>query len=265
MIQGAALLLSLVVLVISEETACTDLYPRNCRRWAKKGYCSVLKHRPALQTKCRRSCNFCEESTCFDLAGTSSCEEWLHLGLCAEGKVTEMCALTCGRCSSRDPAKCPSLSIEHGYFLSRGNLKKNNLKVEINGITTAGSVVKIGCDDGYQLMGNDKVRCLSNGVYDGKLGVCIRKNECEVPTYGITYNRIDRYFLVSEAMSLNSNVVSPGTYAILVCQNGRKQKSFCSSFGTWLPPLKDCDDDTAEWSRWYEDNTINARHIGGAA
>lgn len=261
MIQGAALLLSLVVLVVSEDTACTDLYPRSCRKWQRKGYCSIKKHRPALQTKCRRSCNFCEESTCFDLAGTTSCEEWLRLGLCTEGKVSEMCALTCGGCSSEDPAKCQTLSIEHGYFVSKGNSKKSgNLKMEINGVSTAGGEVRIQCEDGYQLMGNDKVRCLSHGVYDGKLGVCIRKNECEVPEFGS-----DRYFLVSESMSLNSNEVSPGTYAILVClRNGRKMKSFCSSFGTWLPALRDCYDDTAKWSRWYEDNNISSRHIGGA-
>ena len=41
-------------------------------------------------------------------------------------------------------------------------------------------------------------------------------DECEVPTYGNTYNKLDRYFLVSEPMGLDKNTVSPGTYAILV-------------------------------------------------
>ena len=49
-----------------------------------------------------------------------------------------------------------------------------------------------------------------------------------------------------------------------VCQNGRKMQSFCSSFGTWLPAIRDCDDESVEWSRWYGDNNVGKRHLGGS-
>ncbi|XP_063675286.1 uncharacterized protein LOC134812032 [Bolinopsis microptera] len=256
------LLACLVVLVVSDES-CTDLYPRSCKKWEKKGFCEIEKHRPALREKCRRTCNFCAVSRCFDLVKTDKCEEWLNLGLCEEGKVSEMCSMTCGSCSSDDDQKCPTLSIRNGRFPSieeAYSKQKGNLRVDISGVITAGTEVRIECDTGFQLMGSSQVQCLENGQYDGELGVCIRDNECEVPTYGHTYNKLDRYFLVSEPMGLEKNTVSPGTYAILVCQNGRKQQSFCSSFGTWLPPIRDCDDESAEWSRWYELNTISKRH-----
>jgi len=264
--QPLIALATLAVLVVSDDS-CTDLYPRACSKWEKRGFCNIEKHRPALREKCRKTCNFCKASRCFDLVTTAKCEEWLNLGLCEEGKVSEMCSFTCGTCTADDEAKCPTLSLRNGRFTSiqeAYSKGKENLRMDISGVISAGTEVRIECDTGFQLMGNDRVQCLASGLYDGELGVCIRDNECEVPTYGHTYKKLDRYFLVSEPMGLSKNTVSPGTYAILVCQNGRKQQSFCSSFGTWLPPIQDCDDEDAEWTRWYEDNTISRQHGGGA-
>lgn len=266
-VRSFAVLATLVVLVVSEE-GCADLYPRSCKKWEKKGFCNIEKHQPALREKCRKTCNFCEADRCFDLADTSRCEEWMNLGLCNEGKVSEMCAMTCETCTGQDEARCPTQSIRNGRFVSIENAyskQKGNLRVDISGVISAGTEVRVECDSGYQLMGNDRVQCQDNGQYNGELGVCIRNNECEVPTYGHTYKKLDRYFLVSEPMGLDKNTVSPGTYAILVCQNGRKMQSFCSSFGTWLPPIQDCDDDSLEWSRWYGDNEVGKRHLADGA
>lgn len=249
------------------EGQCADLYPRHCRKWERQGYCSVTKYKPSLQKKCRKSCNFCEEATCYDMLDTSRCEEWLNLGLCEEGSVSEMCAYTCGTCATNP--KCPMLSIKDGYFTSDGEQQNesNMARTDISGVIDANTMVKIQCKSGFQLMGAGTVTCQSDGQYDGELGVCVRNNECEVPTYGTSYKKLDRYFLVSEPMSHNINTVSPGTYAILVCTNGRKQQSFCSGFGTWLPPLRDCDDDNADWDRWYQEDVSNLskRHMAGTS
>lgn len=43
-------------------------------------------------------------------------------------------------------------------------------------IYLAGTEVRVECDPGFQMMGNDMVTCQEDGSYDGELGVCIRNS-----------------------------------------------------------------------------------------
>lgn len=263
-LPGSFILALLVVLTGADEIdTCVDLNPRSCARWEKLGYCQQQRYKTTLQSKCRKTCDYCTESKCFDIVPTSRCEDWANIGLCYEGKVSSMCAYSCGTCSSI--ASCPSLVIDGGQFVGEdgsGFNRKNAAKTDISEITEAGGGLQVRCNTGYELMGAGSVTCQEDGQYDGQLGVCVRKNECDLPYNNNKYNQIDRYFLLSPGASFLDDTVAPGTYVYQVCTNGRKQRSYCSSYGTWLPPIKDCADDTVDWSRWYEtDNQVE----GGAA
>lgn len=241
---------------ISQEV-CKDLYPKNCKKWLKNGFCNNYLFKPILQSKCRKSCGYCNEQKCVDLVDRKQCSGWLNMGLCEMGKVSAMCARTCNSCNVQ--TYCQRLSIENGRFVSGTNneIRNENLKVDVSKVISAGTEVKVECDRGYQLMGPDSVTCLSNGEYDRKFGVCVRHGMCPVPTYG---DRDRTYFLLSESMTVDNDLtkVSPGTFGVLLCADmNRKLETFCSSYGTWLPRLGACDDDTVPWQPIKYENTIN--------
>jgi len=256
------LLLSFLCFVVRSEaplSTCRDLYPQPCARWHKFGFCSIEQYKPIMHNKCKMTCGYCDDkSRCQDMAGTERCGHWNNMGFCNSDfpHILKVCRSTCQQCSE---IYCPRSKVRNGYFnLKEGDDPSQLPKIGINGVTAPGTVVNITCKPGFQVMGETSVMCQADGKYDKPLGVCVRSYECQVPQYEVTREGLDRYFLVSKVMDSN-NMVSPGAFVLLVCQNGRKQQSFCSGFGTWLPALRDCDDDSAPWTMWYG-NYLNGQN-----
>jgi len=143
---------------------------------------------------------------------------------------------------------CPQLYVRNGV-ISGDNIEDNTRdRKSIAGPLTQGDVVRIDCSDGFQHMsGSPYLECQADGTYNASAGVCISRTECIVP------EKMDGYILTSDSL-LNyiKRTVSPGTYAVMVCRNGRRAQSVCSSYGTWIPSIRDCNDDKGEWKIWKD-------------
>nr|CAB3266607.1 SCO-spondin [Phallusia mammillata] len=90
--------------VLVERNACID-ENENCRRWAKRNFCSHADYAPYMSLKCRRSCYLCEVveeevEECRD--DRDACAYWKESGNCNKDKyrkfMAKLCPRSCGLC-----------------------------------------------------------------------------------------------------------------------------------------------------------------------